>query len=79
MIVKAFWINLVLYVDAGGPSTLNGTGLSNVTYHIQANTNLATTNWVTLGPVIANGLGVLSFNDAQSTNYPIRFYRLVYP
>jgi autotransporter-associated beta strand protein len=68
-----------LIKSGSGPSTLNGTGLSNVTYHLQANTNLAVANWITLGPVTANGLGVWSFIDSSSTNCPIRFYRLVYP
>ena len=41
----------------GGLSTLNGTGLSNTIYHVQATTNLATTNWVTLGPVTVQRTG----------------------
>jgi autotransporter-associated beta strand protein len=62
-----------------GNVTVSGTGVPNVTYHLQANTNLATTNWGTLGPVTANNLGVLIFTDSQAGTYPARFYRFVYP
>jgi autotransporter-associated beta strand protein len=62
-----------------GNFTLTGTGSPNVTYHVQANTNLATTNWVTLGPVTANNLGALIFTDSQAGSYVTRFYRVVYP
>jgi autotransporter-associated beta strand protein len=62
-----------------GNITITGTGAPNVTYHVQATTNLAPPNWVSLGPVTANNLGVLSFTDSQTSLYPARFYRFVYP
>jgi autotransporter-associated beta strand protein len=62
-----------------GNVTITGTGAPNVTYHVQATTNLAPPNWVTLGPVTANNLGALIFTDSQAAAYPARFYRIVYP
>jgi autotransporter-associated beta strand protein len=62
-----------------GVVSLHGTGAPNVTYHVQANTNLTTTNWINLGPVIADGVGALLFNDSQAGTYAQRFYRFVYP
>lgn len=62
-----------------GVVSLKGTGAPNATYHVQANTNLVTTNWVNLGPVTASGLGVLIFTDSQAGSYAQRFYRFVYP
>jgi hypothetical protein len=62
-----------------GNVTLNATGAPYTTYHILANTNLATTNWVSLGPITANNLGALIFTDSQAGAYAARFYRIVYP
>jgi autotransporter-associated beta strand protein len=64
---------------ANGNIALNATGAPNTTYHVLANTNLATTNWVPLGPITANNLGTLVFTDSQAGSYPARFYRIVYP
>jgi hypothetical protein len=64
---------------ANGNVTLTGTGGPNLSYHIQANTDLGTTNWVILGPVTADNLGTLIWTDSQADTYPIRFYRIVYP
>jgi hypothetical protein len=62
-----------------GNISITGTGAPNVTYHVQATTNLVPPNWVSLGPVTANNLGALSFTDSQTGLYPARFYRFVYP
>ena len=58
---------------------LQGQGGANVNYSIQANTNLATTNWVNLGSAPANGAGVLSFNVTNVPGYPQRFFRIQGP
>jgi hypothetical protein len=62
-----------------GSIILNGTGAPNVSYHVQANTNLTTTNWINIGLVTADGLGALVFTDSQAALYAERFYRFVYP
>lgn len=65
--------NIVQQVN--GHITLTGTGNSGSTYLIEANTNLTTTNWITLGSVIGNGNGDMSFTDTNAPNFPQRFYR----
>ena len=62
-----------------GNITLSGSGAPNTTYHVQANTNLASTNWLTISPVTANNLGALIWTDSQAGMYAQRFYRFVYP
>lgn len=58
---------------------LTGSGLPNMTHSVLASTNLGTTNWMSLGAAVADGVGGLSFTDLQSTNFPQRFYRLRFP
>jgi autotransporter-associated beta strand protein len=65
--------------STNGIVSLHGTGAPNATYHVQANTNLIGTNWINLGPVTADGVGALLFNDSQAGLYAQRFYRFVYP
>jgi hypothetical protein len=48
----------------------------NATYQVQANTNLSTTNWQTLGTVTADASGAIQFDDFTATNQPQRFYRI---
>lgn len=52
-------------------------GLSNLTYTVQTSTNLATTNWTTIGAA-ASPDGVLSFTNIPA-NEAERYYRVVYP
>jgi autotransporter-associated beta strand protein len=71
-------------IDSIGSTTngfelLQGSGFSNLTYTIQANTNLSTTNWSTIGSATANGSGLFSFTDTNAPSFPIRFYRLLSP
>lgn len=61
--------------QVNGHITLTGTGNSGSTYLIEANTNLTTTNWITLGSVIGNWNGDISFTDTNAPNFPQRFYR----
>jgi len=58
---------------------LQGLGGSNLTYTIQANTNLSTTNWVNIGTAPANGLGLFFFSDTNASSYPQRFFRTLAP
>jgi hypothetical protein len=55
---------------------LTGIGGNNVSYQVQANTNLATTNWQTIGSATADGSGGINFDDVNATNYTRQFYRL---
>ena len=62
-----------------GNITLNGTGTIGVTYSVQANTNLNTTNWIVIGTSQGNFNGALLFTDTNATNFPMRFYRFAQP
>lgn len=48
--------------------------VSNLTYVIQGNTNLSTTNWIAL----ATNVAPFTFTDSSASNYPSRFYRALY-
>jgi hypothetical protein len=58
---------------------LQGIGVGNVNYQIQANTNLSTTNWVNIGIALADGSGNFLFDASNSTVFPLRFFRVVSP
>jgi hypothetical protein len=53
---------------------MGGTGL---VYSVQANTNLATTNWITVGTAPTDANGALQFTNTSA--FPQRFYRLQSP
>jgi hypothetical protein len=57
-----------------GDFHLSGIGGANTPYQVQANTNLATTNWQMIGAATADNAGVIQFDDATA-NQPQRFYR----
>ncbi len=50
------------------------TGLPNTSYLFQASTNLTT--WMTLTN-LASPTGLIDFTDAEATNHPSRFYRVL--
>jgi fibronectin-binding autotransporter adhesin len=59
---------------------IQGLGLSNLTYTIQAATNLTPIiNWTNVGSAPANGSGIFSFIDTNAALFPKRFYRAVSP
>jgi hypothetical protein len=66
-------------LTGGGAIHLTATGIAGLTYTVQANTNLTTANWITLGTVNADGLGNLAFTDTPATNFSARYYRCVWP
>ncbi|HEY5232585.1 MAG TPA: immunoglobulin domain-containing protein [Verrucomicrobiae bacterium] len=49
-------------------------GITNYNYAVQASTNLATTNWIS----ILTNPAPFTFSDTVASNYPIRFYRALY-
>ena len=59
------------------PTLLSWQGVSNMTYTVQANTNLFSTNWVTVGTVISTGTDYC-FTNAD-TSEAQRFYRVICP
>ncbi len=58
-----------------GGFQLSGLGSDNAAYQVQACTNLAVTNWLTIGVANADGNGNILFEDFSATNAQ-RFYRL---
>ena len=54
---------------------LTGSGPTNSPYQVQASTNLATTNWQTIGTVNSDVNGFIQFNDTNAASQGQRFYR----
>jgi len=52
-------------------------GVSNLAYTVQTKTNLASTNWLTLGTATSTTTN-LSFTNSN-VGTPQRFYRVTYP
>ena len=66
-------------VFSNGIVQLNGAGFPTLPYRVQINTNLSTTNWITIGTTTADTSGALIFMDTNAGNQPAAFYRLVTP
>ncbi|MBI3852777.1 MAG: hypothetical protein HY298_21185 [Verrucomicrobia bacterium] len=63
-----------------GFALLTGQGQSNLTYAVQAATNLAPPTVRTpLGGAAADASGVYQFTDTNAPSFPVRFYRSVSP
>ena len=59
---------------------ITGQGISNLTYTIQAATNLnAPITWSNVGSALANATGVFQFTDTNAPLFPMRFYRVLSP
>ena len=80
-------IEVTVVLNAGQPEILSGyfmngvfrligSGSTNLSYRVQASSDLTTTNWQSLGTVTADGAGVIQFDDVTATNVGQRFYRL---
>ena len=59
-----------------GAMLVNGTGLANTSYYVDATTGLNPPNWVNLTATLANGSGAITFTDNAAPNFSQRFYRL---
>jgi hypothetical protein len=55
------------------------TGSTNLIMVVEASTNLSNPNWVGLKQITLSPLGSGHFDDTDSTNYPVRFYRFSAP
>ena len=75
-IVAAPILRLVSGAFVSGAFQLNGIGGTNTIYNVQASTNLAATDWVTIGTATADALGQIQYRDTQTVGVPRRFYRL---
>ncbi len=68
-----------VHANHNGSFQLTASGYPTLPYVIQMSTNLAVSNWVTVGTVSAAGNGSISFTDTNTTGQSIRFYRLFTP
>lgn len=60
----------------GGAFSLTLSGTASAYYEIQSNTNLSTSNWITIA-FITNSGGMTAFSDFAATNSNQRFYRAI--
>jgi hypothetical protein len=74
-VVATSLLKILSGIFTNGGFHLTGIGNNNATYQIQASTNLAMTNWLTIGTATADGNGNILFNDSSATN-ALRFYRI---
>lgn len=59
-----------------GAMLINGAGLPNTLYYVDATTSVNPPNWVNVTTTVANGSGAISFTDNAAPNFSQRFYRL---
>lgn len=65
---------------SGGRAVLNGVGLPNTTYTVEATEHLhAPIPWQAIGTALAGPAGELQFTDNDAMNYTNRFYRFRLP
>ena len=65
---------------SGGLIQLDGSGITNLTYTVWANTNLTTTNWVSIGTaIVPANTNAFEFTDPNAADYHQRFYRFSWP
>ena len=69
------FLEIVSGAFTNGVFHLIGQGGAGFQYQVQANTNLTTANWETIGTVTADTNGIIEFDDLTPTNRE-RFYRL---
>jgi hypothetical protein len=55
---------------------LSGFGPTNLQYHVQVISDVATTNWQSIGTATSDATGLIQFNDTNTAGYNQRFYRL---
>jgi hypothetical protein len=70
-------LQILTATATNGTFYLTGVGAENATCIIQANTNLATTNWQSIGTAATGANGAFQFTAPAATNSPQRFYRLL--
>jgi hypothetical protein len=75
LITAAPLVTILSGTFTNGGFRLVGLGNNYASYQIQASTNLATTNWQTIGTATADSSGAIQFDDVGASNQPQRFYR----
>jgi|GEM_PF-3032854 len=72
---QTFADRISLVPMADGTVQVSGSGFSNLSYSIQATTDLANPAWTPLATVSADTNGIFNFVDVDATNHSNRFYR----
>jgi hypothetical protein len=75
LVTAAPLVKILSGTFTSGVFRLAGVGSNNTSYQIQASTNLAVANWLTIGTATADSSGAIQFADAGASNQPQRFYR----
>ena len=78
-IVRLWNPHATTFSVTGGHFGFNIAGLTNAAIVVEASTNLINPVWLPVATNTFSGSGTSSFNDAQWTNYPSRFYRFRSP
>lgn len=71
------YLEILSSAFTNGVFNLTAQGGANFQYQVQANSDLTTTNWQSVGQVTADGNGIILFEDILATNQQ-RFYRLAH-
>ena len=64
---------------ATGFMQIQGHGVPNVLYTLEASTNLQPGSWSAIAADLVDGNGLFDLIDVDSTNHPMRFYRVSSP
>ncbi len=73
-------LNLAGFIGSEGFTVVSTQGVANVTYLLQATTNLATpTSWETIATNLAVTNGLIQFVDPRATDIPAQYYRVSMP
>jgi fibronectin-binding autotransporter adhesin len=62
-----------------GQMQVNGEGVAGSTYHVFANANLNTIDWVFIGTALSAPNGQIQFTDTNAVSFPMRFYQFLLP
>jgi len=65
--------------NADGSKTITFTGVPGYPYRLQAATNLISAGWTDISTNTVDDSGQSSFNDVNTSNWPQKYYRTVYP
>ena len=75
-VIASAWLEILSGSFTNGAFLLTGLGGASQVCQVQANSNLLTTNWQTIGTATADATGAIQFDDLTATNCSQRFYRL---
>lgn len=72
-------VDSIVRQQATGFIQIQGHGLPNLLYTLEASTTLQPGSWVPIDADLVDGNGLFELIDVDSTNHPMRFYRVFSP